>query len=321
MNRKTEYQNLCKKEKGICVYSQPWWLDAVCGDDWDVLLQYNEEEIYAAMVYYKKKRWGLNYITQPVFTQHNGPWIKIQEGISEYKKIAKEKKIISKFIDDLEKNKEICYIQQSLDITTTNWLPYYWKGYKQTTGYTYRLNDISDTDYVFTNMHPNKRNSIKKAAKSKLRFCLDLDSKTFYNFHRETLKELGKEITYSFDIFERMYNASYDNKQGRTFYVTNENGKLISALFCIWDDDCAYHLITAISGEGRKVSALDYCVWNALLFFSEQGIRAYDFEGSMMEKVEESYRKFGTTQTQYFKINKINSKNPLIKWAIKKKLR
>lgn len=318
---KEKYRKLCEVEKSICVYDQPWWLDAICGSDWDVFLQYSGDEIEASMVYYKKQKMKIGYITQPPFTQHNGPWIREQDGLSENKKLAKEKKLVTAFLNSIESICGISFFQQTLNITTTNWLPYFWMGYKQTTRYTYRINDISNLDVVLSGMHHSKRQNIKKAKKKKLQFNYDLNSKDFYEFHKKTLEELGKKIEYSYDLFKRIYDAAYSNKTGRVFFVTDEEGKLLSALFNIWDNNCAYDLISAVSLEGRKTCALDYCVWNAISEFSAKGIKSYDFEGSMIENVEESFRKFGAIQTPYFKIYKTFTKNPIIRAVIEKKLK
>ena len=49
MTNKERYQQLCDAEPSICVYDQPWWMDAVCGaDNWDVLLYEKNGSILVA---------------------------------------------------------------------------------------------------------------------------------------------------------------------------------------------------------------------------------------------------------------------------------
>lgn len=39
MGNKSKYRNLCAVEKNIPIFSQDWWLDAVCGEEnWDVII-------------------------------------------------------------------------------------------------------------------------------------------------------------------------------------------------------------------------------------------------------------------------------------------
>ena len=47
MTNKEKYYTFCDIEKTIPIFSQAWWLDAVCGDDWDVCLVEKGNEIYA----------------------------------------------------------------------------------------------------------------------------------------------------------------------------------------------------------------------------------------------------------------------------------
>ena len=47
----------------------------------------------------------------------------------------------------------------------------------------------------------------------------------------------------------------------------------------------------------------------------------FDFEGSMNESIENSYRKFGTVQVPYFAISKIITKNLFFHLLIDKRLK
>lgn len=44
MTNKEVYYEYVKKHQDICIYNQPWWLDAVCGEDnWDVIISYDKQ--------------------------------------------------------------------------------------------------------------------------------------------------------------------------------------------------------------------------------------------------------------------------------------
>ena len=77
MDNKGIYIDLCGKERSIPIYSKPFWMNAVCGEEnWDVLLYRKGEEMLGALPYYIKRNFNVSYITQPSFTQYNGIWIK-----------------------------------------------------------------------------------------------------------------------------------------------------------------------------------------------------------------------------------------------------
>ena len=61
MTNKEKYADFCEVEKTIPIFSQSWWLDAVCGNAWDVCLVEKGGEIYASMPYQIKTRYGLGY--------------------------------------------------------------------------------------------------------------------------------------------------------------------------------------------------------------------------------------------------------------------
>ena len=319
MSNKDEYERLCLDEPSICIYDQPWWMDAVCGaENWDVLLYKKGEQIIGAMPYYVKKKFGLQYITQPEFTQHNGVWIKYPQGQSEMKRLSLEKNIFSYFIEQMEKL-PIAFYQQNFSPSVTNWQPYYWKKYKQSTNYTYRLPDISDPEKLFKSFHPDKRQNIKRARNNNFQFKLDLPANQFYDLHQKNLEKRGGTIGYSRELFYQIYDAAYAHDSGCTAYLEDEHGNVAGAIFNIWDKRWGYDLITAFDPDLRNTGAADFLVFNMLQFFSDK-TKGYDFEGSMIEGVEESFRHFGATQTPYFSIHKTYTRNPLIRAVIQCKL-
>lgn len=320
MTNKEKYLNLCKDETTMCVYDMPWWMDAVCGEDnWDVILYEKGDQIMGSMVYFVKKKYGLKYITQPPFTQHNGIWIRYPQKQAEAKRISYEKEVITAIMEQVE-SLGMTYYMQNYSPNLTNWLPFYWKGYKQTSFYTYRLENISDLDLLFKNFQPDKKNKINKARKSGYQIKFDLSAKQFYDLHKTSLQKKGAEIKYSFELFERLYNAAYENNSGRTIYVTNEDGEPLSALFNVWDKQWGYDLISAIDPDTRNSGIPDLLVYSMMEYLSNK-VCGYDFEGSMIPGVEESFRHLGAHQTPYFSIRKTYSNNPIIKLLIMNKLR
>ena len=76
MTNKEKYQSFCKSTY-IPVFSQPWWMDAVCGEDnWDVFVVEKGGIYVAAMPYYHEERNGYQLITKAKNTQNNGIIIK-----------------------------------------------------------------------------------------------------------------------------------------------------------------------------------------------------------------------------------------------------
>lgn len=311
MTDKAAYIELCKSEKSINIFMRPFWMDAVAGPEkWDVLLHRTKDDIDAAWVYCFEKRSGKLVIRHPVQTQIQGVWIKRDPAWTEEKRLTREKEIFSDLIDQMEK-KGIYSLHQRFPVEITNWLPFYWKGYKQQTQYTYRIPDISSPEKVLESFNRAKRKNINKALKEGIDVRFDLSAEEFYKNHEMTLASQGAKISYGFDVFKRMYDAAYANNAGRTIYAVDQDGNIHAALFNIWYGDTAYDLISTIDPKYRNSGAATLLVYEMIKHLSNK-VKVYDFEGSMMEGVENSFRQFGTVQTPYFAISK-DSSSPLLK--------
>lgn len=80
------------------------------------------------------------------------------------------------------KDLKIGYYNQNFHYSISNWLPFYWKGFRQTTRYTYVIEDISDIENVFKNFDYSKKKNINKARKT-VRIKYDLSAQEFYEHH------------------------------------------------------------------------------------------------------------------------------------------
>ena len=302
---KQKYREFCKKEKSLPIFSKDWWLDAVCGEDnWSVVLIENDNgEIIASLPYYKEKEYGFNTIKMPEFTQNFRLLIKYPKGQKYGKRLSYEEKIITEIIERLPK-----YDRFNLNFyySLTNWLPFYWKGFKQTTRYTYVIEDLSDLNKVFNSFSRSKRENIRRAEEI-VKVFTDLPAKDFYENHRLTLKKQNNEISYSFSIFENIYNNVYMHDSGKVFYAIDGKNNLHAALLIIWDDIQAYGLINTIDPDYRNSGAAALVTKEVIKYISTR-TKKFDFEGSMIKGVENSYRQFGTIQKSFFNISKINSK-------------
>ena len=88
----------------------------------------------------------------------------------------------------------------------------------------------------------------------------------------------------------------------------------------VWNKECAYDLISTLDPDYRASGASSMLVYEMIKFLSGEGVKVFDFEGSMIPGVEESFRHFGAKQTPYFLIWK-NYGNRVEIWADKVKRR
>lgn len=305
MSAKERYRQLCREEDTLSVFQQDWWLDAVCGENsWDVILSERKGRIAGALPYYFQYSGRKIRILTPQLTQSIGIWLR-KDGTKKYvKELSEEMDVLNSLIGQLEELPLLtCQIKNNIKLT--NWLPFYWKGFSQTTYYSYRIEDISDTEKVWEEFANMKKKNINKALREGIEIHFDLSAEEFYSNHTLTLKKQGKSISYTKEFFSRIYEAAYSYKAGRTIYATDKAGNLHGALFVVWNKECAYDLISTLDPDYRASGASSMLVYEMIKFLSGEGVKVFDFEGSMIPGVEESFRHFGAKQTPYFLIWKI----------------
>ncbi|MCP1198062.1 GNAT family N-acetyltransferase [Notoacmeibacter sp. MSK16QG-6] len=298
------YRAHCAEDPSVPIFCQDWWLDAVAPDAWNVALVKQSGRVQAALPYVIQRRFGMRFIDQPALTQFTGPWLAERSG-REQNRLTAEKDIFYSLIDQLP---DYDSFRQNWHHSLANWLPFHWRGFSQTTRYTYRLTDLADLDAVWKGFSSNIRSDVRKAEKRfevRLRKEPTLDA--LLALARKTFERQGKLMPYTANLVGRINTACAARGQRRIFIAEDSQGRAHAGCYLVWDDQCAYYLIGGGDPELRNSGATSFVVWEAIRFAA--GISSsFDFEGSMLEPVERFFRSFGATQTQYFNVSRINSR-------------
>jgi hypothetical protein len=304
MTPKDKYRQLCAKESSIPIFSRDWWLDATVGiENWDVVLAENGSDITGSMPYVIRERFGFRLLTQPELTQKLGPWIRPPQSGKSEKIISHQHDVMRKLINGLPRYD---YFLQNWHYDYRDWLPFFWAGFSQSTRYTYVIDKLDDPESVFNEFSHSKRKNIKRA-EDLVSVRFDLDSDHFYDNHEMTLRKQGEKISYSKKLFKSIYRACYERSAGKTIYAQDAAGNIHSALFVIWDEVSAYDLISTIDPDFRNSGSATLLIREIIRFLSGRTLR-FDFEGSMVEGIESSFRQFSTKQMPYFSISKTPSR-------------
>lgn len=305
---KTSYATACASGWGAPLFSQSWWLDAVLGaSGWDVALVENGEGLVASMPYAMGKRMGFRVSLQPPLTQTLGPWFKPSSAKSA-RALAQQKKWMEALIAQLP---AFAKFSQNWHYTQRNWLPFHWRGFQQTTRYTYVLEDLSDLERVWDGMDQNIRTDIRKAsARFGLRMQARGDIDDFLSLNGKVFERQGKTLPYTASLVRRLHEACVERNACRLFIAEDEFGRKHAGVFLVWDRESAYYLLGGGDPELRSSGATSLCLWEAIQFAAKVTKR-FDFEGSMLEPVERFFRAFGAQQTPYFQVSRIGSRT----WA------
>jgi hypothetical protein len=315
MTNKEKYRELCKIQKSIPIFSKSWWMDAVCGENnWDVILVEKGGKCIASLPYTITKDRMFKGVSMPLLTQTNGIWLSYPAKQKYTSKLNYEKDIINQIISKLELLNLDFYIQ-NYNYDFTNWIPFYWKGYSQTTRYTYVIDDLSNMDKVYEEIDGKIRTQIKKAEKV-VSVKEDCSIEIFYSLLSMTFARQKIKMPYPLDLVKKIDNACKENNCRKIFYAEDKDGKIHAAIYLIWDDNSVYYLMGGANPELRNSEATTLLLWHALNFASTFRNK-FDFEGSMIEPIEKFFKAFGSVQKPYFKIWKDYSKSYKISNCIK----
>jgi len=289
-----------------CIFCRSWWLEAVAPGRFEFLTLRRGGRIVAGMPIVRHRKWGVESLHMPQLTQTLGVLLGPPTSDNYEKRLSNEMELLADLVAAIPR---AAHVNLFCHPSFTNWLPFYWAGYQQTTRYTYVIEGLSDLEKVFDNFAHSKRKNVKKAEKL-VTVREDMPPADFYDHHAMTLRKQGETLFYSRDLFERIHRAATERHAGKTWFAVDPESRVHSAIFVVFDAKSAYYLISTIDPEYRSSDSATLLVRDAIAYVAKFTSR-FDFEGSMIQGVEGSFRKFGAVQTPYFHLSKNNLPLPL----------
>jgi hypothetical protein len=308
MHQRNQYQSFAAEAPDLPLFLQPWYLDAVCeGGTWDAALVQKNGRAVAALPYFLKQKLGWRYVTMPQLCKQMGPYL-----LPEYRELKWEMRLYEELIGQLPRG--LAAFEQNFNYQVNNWLPFYWKGFKQTTLYSYVLSLESSEELIFKNIEKNYRQKIR-AAETRLTVQDDLPLSELHRLVGMSFERQGLESPISFPFLQKLYAALSEHHACKLFFASDPvTGQLHSAALLAWDNTSAYYLMSGDDPGLRASGAAVLLKWAAIRYVkNELGLPCFDFEGSMMRGVEQGRRDFGAQQRPYFRVR--HEWSSLWKWG------
>lgn len=284
---------------------QAWWLDTASKENWDVIFAKIHDEIVGFFVFSYQKKLGKTIVTNLPLTQYSGPFIFYPTNLNKSEIHSFENKVYTSIIDQLN-SKNIDFIEINCHHSFKNWQQFFWSGYKQTTKYTYILENISNKETLLKEMSYSQRAKRIKKAGNDYYFSLELSAEDFYDFYKSNLKDLDKTIFYNKEYFLKLYNAAKKRNQGQIISIYSKDNELLAALWTIWDSEFAYNMIMTSDKKKKCSEGTTLLIWETIDFLKDK-TKNYDFEGSMIKGVALRNQSYGATSLAYHCISKSNS--------------
>ena len=304
MNSKSLYHKFLEKNE-LPIFFQDWWLNATAGkDNWDVLITFNNnDEINAVWPIYFTKRFGFKVISNPILSPYLGIWFNYPIEISNARKIDFEEREIKKMIKLLP---NFSYLQCGFHEKFTNWQPFYWADFDQTSYYTYIIEPNKSIDLLYNNLNPNIRNHIKNAG---INYIIEenFDIEPFFELIQITFEYQNILSTIKFKNLKNIFEALTEHKQYKLLVAKNLNNQIICGCLFIYDKFSVYNILSGCNRNINIAGAMQKILWEGICFANNNNL-SFNFEGSMIKKVNELYSSYGANQIQYFLIRKSKTK-------------
>ena len=303
LNSKETYRQFCETSTRLLIFQTPLWLDAVVGDkNWEVILSFKGTNLIGAMPYVTSQKFGLNQITLPLLTFYMGPIINFPSDLSIENKLSFKRKVISDLVSQIPKTDR--FVTQT-DFEFDYWLPFYWKGYEQTTRYTYTLDTQPDLDSIFSKFKPSIKKSIKKAdAIFNIQYGKNADA--VYKLYTDDYTRKGLKASFSKTDISRIDKALAPSENRIIIEATDSNNTVIAAYYLLVDNTYIHYIFGAVDEKNRDSGVMSLIMWKAIQEAESHNLK-FNFGGSMNKNIEQFFTGFRGELTPYFRISKVSN--------------
>jgi lipid II:glycine glycyltransferase (peptidoglycan interpeptide bridge formation enzyme) len=313
MTDKQRYIQICEEKKHyIPLFSQHWWLDAVCAE-WDVAIVKKGEQVTGAWPYPVEKKAGITLLRTPMLTPYMGPQVFYPHDLKEANRDNFEHDTVSALMKQLPDAK-VWHLALHPSVKQAGIFKN--NGLRTQVQQTFLIDLAEPEETLLGNMKDTMRRNIRAAEKDLVITNSPEQLADLYNFQSHTLGKKGRRQAWSLKYINGIMNACLAHNAA-ALWVAKSGEQIQAVVWHVWDERCSYYLAGAQNPEAAGSNALSLLLWNAMKEAKKSGNTAFDLEGSMDEGVERFFRSFGGQRTLYL----VLMKNKSLLWKMKELIR
>jgi hypothetical protein len=177
-----------------------------------------------------------------------------------------------------------------------NWLPFYWRGFRQTTRYTHQISLSGGVP--FRARYGEKVKAPLRTARRNGLALVEVTDAQVARLNRLTYEARRTRPPFSDEYLLRFLREASRRGCAYARGVTDANGALHAAALVVHDAGSANLILDGSDpryrGSGGNTLLIDH-----MIEFAAARCRTFDFEGSMHERIERFYRGFGGRVVPY----------------------
>lgn len=270
------------------VYALSWYLDIV-HEGWEALVEDDYQRVMPLTV---SRKFGVDYMFQPFFTQ--------QLGVFSIKKLNPD--VIKKFVAHIPEH--IRYVHVNLN--SFNKLKE--NGYELKANKNHIQDLIKEYPKIAQKYSTNTKRNLKKSLKFKLSLMKNIKPEAVIELFRNNKgKKIGKWDEGHYQNLKRlMYSSIYKGK-GLVYGVFTEQNHLCAGAFFVKSNNRLVFLFSGSDEVAKETSAITFLIDSVIQEFSPSQL-VLDFEGSNDVNLARFYKGFGAQEIEYIglEINRLD---------------
>jgi hypothetical protein len=307
---KESYSRFCEDYQ-LPVFFHPWWLDIVAPNRWKFYCARKGDRITGILPVEETKQGWFRFLKTPVLTPFLGVWFNYPETQNYHNRLSFEKEVVYQLLDQISIYHNF---NARFHESFTNWLPFYWKGFHQTTRYTYiiRYRNYNSFDELQKQFSSRVLRNMKKARKNEVIVQESVNVKEFFELNKATFRRQGLQVPYSWSVVEKLFNEGKKRQKVRIFTAYASDKKAAASVFLVESNQTVYYLMGGISEEYKHTESNTLLFYEVIKQMFNEGKSEFNFEGSMIQPVEAYFRSFGAEQIPYYQIAQTPSR--ILRW-------
>ncbi len=284
-----------KRSVNGMVYAYSWYLDLV-NSRWEGLVENDYERV---MPLTPGKKFGIDYLFQPVFTQ--------QLGIFSQSHLTDE--VVQNFLDAIPKKYKFVEINLNTHNKVNEASPDF------TPWITHEIDLIGSYETIRANYSTNLKRNLKKAQSAKISIVENIKPEDVVKLFRKNKgKHLNNLTDHDYDLLRRMIYVMIYKRIAYVAGAFSEMNELCAGAFFVYSNKKVIFYFSATDDIAKATGAMPLLIDHFIRKHANSHV-TLDFEGSKDINLARFYKSFGAKKITYPHYH-INRLNPLIKLGV-----
>lgn len=293
---KQKWDKCIRRSVNGIIYANSWYLD-LFSENWDALVENEYERVFPLTW---RKKFGIHYLYQPVFTQ--------QLGVFSRNILSTE--VVQSFLEAIPPKFKFAEI----NLNSYNKLDS--SSIEKQEMLNHELDLIKTYDQHYRSYSTNLKRNLKKAAGSGLTIMKTMKPEPIIEMFRMNRgRNIGSLKNEDYMKLQRlMYTCIYKDR-GQIWGAFNKYNELVAGAFFLISNNKVIFLFSGTNKKARELRAMPLLIDTFIRQNSRTNL-TFDFEGSNDENLARFYKSFGSKEIRYLHI-KLNRLSPLTKSILK----